>query len=112
MRISRTAVLLCLCALIPLSLAAQQSSGPQNSQTTLILQQALAALTGGAPVTDVTMTGTVTDTVAPARADQPPSTDSGTITFVATAAGQGESVVSTSSENRTEIRDISSGSPV
>jgi len=87
MRISRPALLLFLCSLIPVSLSAQQSvpvattSGPQTPQAASILQQSLAALTGGAPVTDVTMTGAVTVTAGT-------NTQSGTITLVATASGQ------------------------
>jgi len=48
-----------------------------------ILEQSLAALTGGAPITDVTMTGTLT-------ANRGSSTELGTITLVATAAGRSQ----------------------
>lgn len=107
MRITRTAALLYVCALIPLSVEAQQAaptSGPQNSQTATILQQAIVAQTGGAAVTDVTMKGSFTTTFGP-------NTESGTVTFVATAKGQGQATFSTSAGARTEIRDISSGWP-
>jgi hypothetical protein len=118
------ALLLYLCCLIPASLSAQQSastgttSGPQTSQAASILQQALAAQTGGAPVTDVTMTGSVTVTRTfntPAGIAVPSlgsGVDSGTISYVATASGQGQSTVTLTSGMQTEIRDISSGSPI
>jgi hypothetical protein len=112
MRNSIAAALLFLCALIPASLGAQQSTsttpaqaGPQTPQAASILQQAITAQTGGAPVTDVTMTGTITTTAGA-------NTESGTITLIATAAGRTEATVSTSAGGaRTEIRDISSGWP-
>ena len=82
MRTSRPALLLFLCSLIPTSLCSQSSTqtGTQ-AQASALLQQSLAAQTGGALVTDVTMAGTVTVTAGT-------NTQSGTITLVATAAGQ------------------------
>jgi len=76
---------------------------PQTPQVAAILQQSLAALTGGAPVTDVTMTGTITVTDAS-------GTQSGTITMVATASGQGQSTATLPSGTHTEIRSVSAGS--
>jgi hypothetical protein len=70
-----------------LSAAAQQSTstnGAQTSQAASLLQQSLVAMTGGAPISDVTMTGTVTATQSSG------TTESGTITLVATAAGQSQ----------------------
>jgi hypothetical protein len=110
MRIARPALLLFLCSLIPASLSAQQStpapttSGPQTSQAASFLQQAIAAQTGGATVTDITMTGTVTITAGA-------NTDTGTVTFVATSAGRTQSTTTTSAGTRTVIRDISGGWP-
>jgi len=118
---SRATALLFLCVLMPFLLSAQQPAppqpGPQSAQTATLLQQAITAQTGGTPVTDVTTTGTVTVTISPntqggtLAANVAATSDSGTITFVATAAGRGLATVSTPSGTRTEIRDISSGSP-
>ena len=109
MRISRPALLLFLCLLIPASLSAQLSapttaSGPQSSQAASILQQCLAAMTGGALPTDVTMSGTVTITAGT-------NTDTGTVTLVATSSGRTQSTVTTTTGTHTEIRDISGGWP-
>ncbi len=93
------------------------TSGPQTPQAGTILQQSIAAMSGGSAVTDVTMTGTVTITSTvnqfPGAPNGSPSTssDSGTVTFVATASGRGRATVTTPAGTRTEIRDISSGTP-
>ncbi|MBZ5695912.1 MAG: hypothetical protein LAN36_11205 [Acidobacteriia bacterium] len=91
----RLALLLFLYSLIPASLSAQQSpsvagaasSAPADqaaaAQGAALVQRAVAALTGGAPVADVTMTGNVT-------VNRGSTTESGTITLVATAAGQSQ----------------------
>jgi hypothetical protein len=68
-----------------------------------MIQQSLAALTGGSPLTDVTMTGAYQVTNAS-------GTQSGTITLVATASGQGQSTVTLPSGRYAEIRSISAGS--
>jgi hypothetical protein len=69
-------------------------------------------MTGGAAVTDVTMSGTITTTISGAMPNgTTPTPQSGTFTLIATAAGQGKSIVTTDSGTRTEIRDISSGIP-
>lgn len=114
MRITRAAALLFLCVLIPASLEAQQSAsptpsaptqaGPASTQAATLLQQSIAAQTGGVSVTDVTMNGTFMTTAGA-------NTESGTITMIGTASGKSQATVSTSSGTRTEIRDISSGSP-
>lgn len=123
MRTPRPLFLLLACLVVPAALLAQESGspaptmtpGPQTPQAATILQQAVTAATGGTPVADVTMTGSTTTTVGPAGANSANSTaansQSGTITFIATAAGQGQSTVTTPAGTRTEIRDISSGSP-
>ena len=111
----RPLLLLLACLVVPASLLAQSSStttsGPQTPQTATILQQSIAAMTGGAPVTGVTMTGTMSVAIAPGQPGGAPTTDSGTIMLVATATGQGKFIATTSSGTHTEIRDISSGSP-
>jgi hypothetical protein len=88
MRTLRPTALFVLALVIPASLSAQQSASTAaatppatDPQAAALVQRALAALTGGSPVTDVTMTGTVT-------ANNGSTTQSGTITLVATVAGQ------------------------
>lgn len=118
----RPGPLLLLSLLCSVSTSAQQPAstatpGPQTPQAATILQQSIAALTGGAAVNDVTMTGTVTITSIvnlPSSTPNPSpttSTDSGTVTFVALASGRSESRVTTPVGTRTEIRDVSSGTP-
>jgi hypothetical protein len=88
---------------------AQQSSSPgsasgsSTSQGMSIVQQTLTALTGGTPITDVTVTGTYTVTNAS-------GTQSGKIELVATAAGQGRSTVTLPSGTYTETRSVAGGS--
>jgi len=80
----RLVVLLCLVSM--------PASAQQTSQGASILQQSLAALTGGATVTDVTMTGTVTVLSGS-------TTASGTITLVGTVAGQSQLTLALPSGN-------------
>jgi hypothetical protein len=98
MRISRPALLLFLCSLIPVSLSGQQSASTtstsqQGAQGASILQQSLAAMTGGATISDVTLTGTVT-------VNNGSASESGAITLVATAAGQAQSTLALPSGTR------------
>lgn len=122
MRTSWPLLLLLTCLVVPASLMAQEPSspastttaGPQTPQAATILQQAVVALTGGSSVTDVTMTGTVATSVRPngSAADGAlANSQSGTVTFVATARGQSQSTITTSAGTRVEIRDISGGWP-
>jgi len=86
MRHFRLGLLICAVLVSATTVVGQGASGsdPQQAgQATALLQRSLAALTGGAPVTDVTMTGTVT-------ANNGSTTESGTITLVATATGQSQ----------------------
>jgi len=108
MRISRPALLLFLCSLIPASLSAQQSaSAPAAAPTTsdpqavALLQRSLAALTGGAPVSDVTLTGT-------AHRIAGSDDETGTATLKATAAGDSRGDFSFPSGERSEIRNHAS----
>ena len=91
-----------------LSTSAQSSSSevtgaPRTVQAATIIEQSLATLNGGLPVSDVTMKGayTVIDT---------DGTQSGTITLVATASGQGQSTVVLPSGSYTETRSLSATS--
>ena len=107
MRISRATALLFLCALIPASLSAQQSTPTSGPQTSSRLDHSAEprCMTGSSPVTDATMTRTVTVTFNSVA-------QSGTITLVATSAGQSEVASNFSSGTGGEIRDISTGSPM
>jgi hypothetical protein len=97
------------------SVSAQQSAGPQTIQAASIIQQGITAMTGGAPVTDVTMTGTTTVMVTPinqgSATGPTQSPDTATVTLEATAVGQGKTSATSSAGTRTEIRDISGASP-
>jgi hypothetical protein len=120
MRVLRVVCLVSIFCFAFLAASAQQStpsSGPQTPQAASILQQAVTALTGGSPITDVTMTGTITmarTPIVPNGASTTATgvtTTAGTITYVATANGQGEAIVSFPSSTSTEIRSISGGTP-
>jgi hypothetical protein len=124
MRAFRLLGLASLYCFVSVATFAQQSAStpavPTQSdpQAVALIQRSVAVLTGGGPVTDVTMTGTFTTIIGPREqtggitTSTGSITDSGTIRFVAIVAGQGKSVVTNSSGTRTEVRDISSGSPV
>lgn len=101
-------------ALAQQTTSAPTQAGPQTAQAASILQQSLTAMTGGAALTDVTMSGTITTSASPAPDGIPVpagGADSGSVTFVATSAGRGMSTIKTGSGTRTEIRDVSSGTP-
>jgi hypothetical protein len=108
MRAILTSVLLLVSLVSTASLSAQQSfstsvaAGPQSAQTATLLQQSLAVMTGGLPVTDVTMTGTITISGL--------TTGSGTVNFIATASGQGQLTITLPSGARTEVRSHAAGS--
>jgi hypothetical protein len=104
---SRIAFLGAAFCIFSITASAQQTtssttSGPQTPQAASIMQQSIAALTAGAPVNDVTMTGTITISGI--------ASGTGTITFVATSSGQGSMSIALPSGTRTEIRSDSSGS--
>lgn len=87
------------------TISGSTTGGPQTPQAASIIEQSIAALTRGTPVTDVTMTGTYTVT-------NHAGTQTGTITMVATASGQGQSTVTLPSGTYTETRSISAGSAI
>jgi hypothetical protein len=95
--------------LVSATVLAQQSSSPgtasgsSSSQSMSIIQQTLTVLTGGTPITDITLTGTYTTTNAS-------GTQSGKIELVATAAGLGRSTVTLPSGTYSETRSIAGGS--
>jgi hypothetical protein len=87
-------LLLSVCLALPPSLLAQEPGSPTTTsppaasdpQAVTLLQNSLTALTGGFPITDVTMTGTIT-------VNKGSTTESGTVTLIATAVGQSQLTV-------------------
>jgi hypothetical protein len=105
MRILRAAALLLLCALIPLSLEAQQPAPAptpapvaSDPQAVSLLQKSLAVQVGVAQVTDVTLTGT-------AQRIAGSDDETGTATLKATVAGDSRIDLSFPSGSRSEIRN-------
>jgi hypothetical protein len=106
MRISRSAVLLCLCWLISASLSAHQPAStapaaPQSvsdPQAVALIQRALAAMTGLTQVTDVTLTGTV-------RRIAGSDDETGTGTLTAMSTGNSKLSLRLSSGVSSEIRN-------
>lgn len=101
--------LLCLVSifcLVSVSASAQQSTAPSvpptmsDPQAVALVQHALAALTGGVPVSDVTLTGT-------AQRIAGSDDESGTATLTATSAGDSKLSLNLPSGPRTEIRNHS-----
>ncbi|MGH9740231.1 MAG: hypothetical protein ACRD4X_16845 [Candidatus Acidiferrales bacterium] len=99
----RLLVCIVVCSLFSVSLYAQQSaptSATSDPQAVAFVQKSLAALTGGASVTDVTLTGT-------ARRTAGSDDESGTATVEATSTGDSRVELSFGSGNRVEIRNHS-----
>src|SRR5438105_476968 len=107
MRFSRTCVAIQLSLALVIPLFAQQTAAPatpSSPQALTLLQQSLAALTGGQSITDVTLSGT-------ARRIAGSDDETGTASFKA-LAGTGSRVdLTLSSGNRSEIRNISGPAP-
>jgi len=101
MQTMRTVALLCVCALIPLSLGAQQPAptpAQSDPQAVALIQRSLAALTGGIQVSDATLTGT-------AQRIAGSDDETGTATLKATALGDSRVDLVLPSGNRSEIRN-------
>lgn len=101
MRFSRLLLLL-LSLLLCFPILAQQTQSPTAppTQGSALLQQSLAALTGSAPVNDVTLLGNVTVTNGT-------TTESGTVMLVATSSGQSKTALTLPSGLYTDIRNYS-----
>jgi len=86
--------------------ASQQVStvASSSAQATTLLRQSLAALTGQAALTDVTLSGT-------ARRIAGSDDDTGTAVFKAVASGAGRTDLSLSSGQRSEAYDLSTPAP-
>jgi hypothetical protein len=87
---------------IPLFSKNQPASDPQAVS---FAAQAIAALTNGLTVSDVTLTGSVTWTLGS-------ETDGGTGTLMALGTGESRMDLALSAGTRTEIRDSSTGTPL
>lgn len=99
----RPLVFVSLFLLAVAAVSAQQSPTPSppatsDPQAVALIHRALAALTGGAPVTDVTLTGS-------ARRIAGSDDESGTATLLATSAGDSKVELSFPSGNSTETRN-------
>jgi hypothetical protein len=96
-------LVVCLPFFLSLSLSAQQTS-PSGLQAQSLLKQSLAALTGGQPLTDVTLSGT-------ARRIAGSDDESGTAVLKALASGDARIDLSLSSGQRSEVENLSGTSP-
>ena len=106
MRLGPVAAFTLLILAIPIQ--AQQSvttaPAPRDAQAVSALQRSLVALVGTSTVKDITLTGSV-------RRIAGSDDDSGTATFKATSIGQGRIDLTIPSGSRSELADISQGSP-
>ncbi len=84
------------------SFAATKPRAASNSQALTYAAQAIAALTGGNTINDVTLTGTATWTVGS-------DTENGTATFLASGSAESRMDLVLSNGTRTEIRDAQTG---
>jgi hypothetical protein len=103
MRVARLILSVSISFLLSLSLVAQQST-TSSSQALTLLQNSLAALTGGQAISDVTLSGT-------ARRIAGSDDDTGKAVFKALASGMGRTDLSLSSGQRSEIHDLSAAEP-
>lgn len=101
-------VSLLLVSLLATPAVAQQPTTPvattSDPQAVAVATKALAALTGGKPITDVTLTGTATRTAGS-------DVETGTVTLQALGYANSRMDFAGSNGNRTEIRNSSSGVP-
>lgn len=96
-----TAVTLVAIALLACSASAQNQPPASNPQAVAFAAQSIRALTGGATVSDVTLTGSVTWNGG--------ETDTGTATLRALGTGESRMDLALGSGTRTEIRDAQTG---
>ncbi|HXX20147.1 MAG TPA: hypothetical protein VEJ46_12155 [Candidatus Acidoferrum sp.] len=73
-------------------------------QAASILQQSFTAMTGGVAINDATLTGTITISFGTA-------TQSGTLTVVTTASGQGQLTLNLPLGTTTEVRSLTANGP-
>ncbi len=109
MRVPKLLACFVLWSLLSLPVLAQQSSATTNPTTNdpqaiALLQKSLAALTGGTPVSDVTLTGT-------AERISGSDDETGTATLEAKGTQESKIALSLSSSTYTEVRNASDGAP-
>jgi len=85
--------------------AATKPSAASSSQALMYAAQAIAALTGGNAINDLTLTGTATWTAGS-------DTENGTVTLTALGPGESRMDLALTSGTRTEIRDAQTGIPL
>ena len=100
MRVSRPASLFVWILLLAPSLAAQQA--PRDPQGVALAVSALTALTGGAPVNDVALTGAATQIAGSTR-------ETGTVTLKAKGTQESRIDLALSSGRHTQIRNQAPG---
>lgn len=98
MRVLRPLFVVCSALFIAVSVSAQSTSTTSSPQALALVRKSLAALNDGAPVTDITLTGTV-------RRIAGSDDETGTATLEATSAGDSRTDLSFASGNRIEIRN-------
>src|SRR5207245_5157919 len=102
MRVSRPVSLFVWILLVAPSLTAQQA--PRDPQAVALAVSALAALTGGAPVNDVALTGTATQIAGSTR-------ETGTVTLKAKGTQESRIDLALSGGRHTQIRNQAPGYP-
>jgi hypothetical protein len=95
----------CFSSLLVLTSLSLAQTRPSDPQAVALAAKAIAALTSGTSIADVTLTGNVTRTVGP-------DTESGNGTFVATASGQSRFDLDLDDGKISEIRSTANGLPV
>ena len=103
MRVSRLVLSFILSTFVLIPCVAQQPSAP-DPRATALLQRASAALSGGKPLSDATLSGT-------ARRIAGSDDDSGTAVFKALASGAGRADLTLSSGQHSEVHDLSVTEP-
>jgi hypothetical protein len=98
-----TAIPLVAIALLTYYASAQNQLPASNPQAVAYATQSIAAMTGSTPISDVTLTGTVTWNAG---------SDTGTATLRALGTGESRMDLALSSGTRTEIRDAQTGAPI
>lgn len=94
---------LAIAALLGVSASAQTQAAGSDPEALTLASKAIAALTGGQQISDVTLTGTVIRDVG--------TSDTGTVTLEALGTGESRADLTLSEGTRTEIRDASTGEP-
>lgn len=105
MRVLKVCVVVSLLLVLPISVLPQTSTTQSSPQALTLLQNSLAALTGGKSITDITLSGT-------ARRIAGSDDESGMATLKALASGAARMDLTLSSGPRTEILNSTATPPV